>query len=141
MVFRLCEALPLEARDGCQHHVYVSADRYVFEDVADDSGLVDHECRPGGHPRDRVSNAEALEHGSVRVREQIARKTVFRREALVRVKRVLGHSDEDRVRLFEVSRPLTEVRRFDRSARRIVHRIRPQDDVLRSTKIGEVQVA
>ena len=58
----------------------------------------------------------------------------------MRLDRVSRDTDENRSRLFEVSGPLTELLRFDRSARGVVHRIGPKNDVLLPAEVDKPQV-
>ena len=60
-------------------------------------------------------------------------------EGDVRLNGVAGNPDECGVQCGEVSGPLTEVLRFDRSAGRGVLGIRPQHDRFRPAEVGEVK--
>ena len=59
----------------------------------------------------------------------------------MRLDTVLRYPDENGARFFEVSRPLTEVFRFDRSAGRVVFWVGPDDDVVRGAEIRDPKMA
>lgn len=106
--------------------------------MAHDARVVDHERRSIGEA-ERPRDAEALQYLGVRIGEEMQFQIVFRREPAVRFDRILGDSDERCAGLVEVSRPLTELYGFDRSAGCVVFRIRPKHDVFAAAEIGEIE--
>jgi hypothetical protein len=124
-----------------KHGIRMTARGNVFEDVPDDTGLVDDEGRSTRYSAAGALNAQTFQDSAFRVREQMTPQIEFRGKTLVRLDRVFRYPDEHRVRLIEVSRPLTEFLRFDRSAGCIVHWVRPENDVLRTSKFSEIDVA
>ena len=115
----------------------MSARGDVFEHMSYDAGVVDHERR-SVREAERTRDAEPFDELALGVGDQPAMQIVLRREMPVRFDGVFRDADERRARLVEVSRPLTELYGLDRSAGRVVLRVRPQDDVLLAAVVGEV---
>lgn len=110
----------------------------VLEHVAYDAGVVDHERHSIGKA-ERAGDAESLQYLRIRIGEESASQIVLRRKTAVRFDRILGYADERCAGLVEVSGPLTELYGFDGSARRVVFRIGPQDDVFAAAEVGEIE--
>lgn len=117
----------------------MTARGHVLEHVAHDARIVDHErgaiCEP-----ERPRDAKPLDERAFRIGDEPAMQIVLRDEVPVRFDGIFRNADERRARLVEVSRPLTELYGLDRSARRVVFGIRPQDDVLLAPIVGEVEM-
>lgn len=128
----------LQRFDGRQYGVSVAANGDVLEDVAEDAAFVDDEGCPPCPSAGLAFDSELRKNLPVRISEKITMKVVLLCEALVGLDGIPGQAHENRPSLVEVSRPLTEVLRLDGSAGRVVHRVRPQDDMLAAAEVREI---
>lgn len=137
-VLNQLETIESQRLDRCQNLRGVTARRHVLEHVSHDACVVDHERGPLGDA-ERTGDAESFQDLGLRIGDKPALEIVFLDETAMRIDRIFGNPDERCARPFEVSGPLTELDGFDRSARRIVFRIRPQHDVLLPAKFRKVE--
>ena len=110
----------------------------VLEHMPYDTRVVDHERRSIGET-ERAGDAESLQYLSLRIGDKMALQVMLLRKATVRLDRIFGDPDDRCAGLVEVSGPLTELYRLGRSARRIILRIRPQDDVLLAAEVRQIE--
>ncbi len=131
-----CKALGIHFTHDLEHVLSVTRHFDCLENIPDVAVLVYDErcafCVARGVSKDTQRRAD----GAVGIRQEGWLDSLGPRERDMRLDRVAGNPDECSVQCGEVSRPLTEVLRLDRSAGSGVLWICPQHDRFRPAEVG-----
>ena len=110
-----------------------------LENTPDDPRFVYNEGRSLRVARRIGQDTQRCADAAVGISQQWRRNALPLRKLAVRLDRVARDADQCSVDSGEVSRPLTEVTCFVRSARRAVFRVCPENYRFRAAEVGEIQ--